>query len=127
MKLSFRIIFKIFLILTILAGCVTTEEIKETDSDVLLNQGVVLLEEGQYDRAIAYFNKAIEINPKYAVAYLNRGSAYDGKGQYDKAISDFNKAIEINPRFAVAYFNRGFVYDRKGQLDKAIAIGGLPF
>jgi ABC-type transport system substrate-binding protein len=33
MKLFFRIIFKIFLILTILIGCATTEEIKETDSD----------------------------------------------------------------------------------------------
>jgi hypothetical protein len=34
MKLFFQIIFKIFLILTILAGCATTEEIKETDSTV---------------------------------------------------------------------------------------------
>ena len=38
MKLFFRIIFKIFLILSILAGCATTEEIKETDSDALLNR-----------------------------------------------------------------------------------------
>ena len=49
MKLFFWIVFKIFLILTILAGCATTEEIKETDSDALLNQGIALLEEGQYD------------------------------------------------------------------------------
>jgi len=81
MKLLFRIIFKIFLILTILAGCATTEEIKETDSDELLNQGIALLEEGQYDRAIAYFNKAIELNPRLAEAYSNRGLAYLGKGQ----------------------------------------------
>ena len=31
MKLFFRIIFKIFLVLTILIGCATTEEIKQTD------------------------------------------------------------------------------------------------
>jgi tetratricopeptide (TPR) repeat protein len=73
MKLFFRIIFKTFLILTILAGCATIEEIIETDSDALLNQGIALLEEDQYDLSINYFNKAIKINPRYADAYNNRG------------------------------------------------------
>jgi tetratricopeptide (TPR) repeat protein len=110
MKLFFRIIFKIFLILTILIGCATTEEIKETDPIALLNQGEAFFEEGQYDRSIAYFDKAIEINPKFAEPYNNRGIAYCEKGQYDKAIADFNKAIEINPKFAEAYNNLGIVY-----------------
>ncbi|UCH19601.1 MAG: tetratricopeptide repeat protein, partial [Deltaproteobacteria bacterium] len=66
---------------------------------------------GQYDKAISDCKKAIEINPRFVLAYNNRGFAYsEGKGQYDKAISDFDKAIEINPRFAPAYNNRGFVY-----------------
>ena len=61
MKLFFRLIFKMFLILSILAGCASTEEIKETDPVALLNQGAAFVEKGQYDRSIAYFNKAIEI------------------------------------------------------------------
>ena len=73
MKLFFQSVFKISLILTILAACATTEEIKETDSDALLNQGIAFLIRGQYDRSIAYFNKAIEINPRYVDAYNNRG------------------------------------------------------
>ena len=60
MKLSFRIILKISLILTILIGCANTEEIKETDSDALLNQGAALLEEGKYDLSINYFTKLIK-------------------------------------------------------------------
>jgi len=91
MKLFFRINFKIFLILTILAGCGNIE------SDKLYNQGTELLKKGQYDQAIANFDKAIEINPRYAEAYNNRGIAYTKKGQYDKAISDYNKAIELDP------------------------------
>ncbi len=43
----------------------------------------------------SYFNKAIEINPKFAEAYNNRGLAYYIKGQHDKAISDCTKAKEI--------------------------------
>ena len=72
MKLVFRIIFKISLILTILAGCATDEEIKETDPVALLNQGTAFVEEGQYDLSINYFDKAIEINPRDAWAYNNR-------------------------------------------------------
>jgi len=122
MKIFFRIIFKIFLILTFLAGCATTEEIKETDSDALLNQGIALLQDDQYDLSINYFNKVIEINPRYADAYSIRGVAYGmGKGQYDKAISDFNKAIEINPKYAKAYNNRGNAYFKKGQYEKTIS------
>ncbi len=106
MKLFFRVIFKIFFILTILAGCATTEQIEETDPIALLNQGIAFFKEGQYDRAIAYFNKAIELNPRNAEAYNNRGLAYYEKGQYDKAFSDYTKTIEINPRFFIAYSNR---------------------
>jgi hypothetical protein len=52
MKLFLRIMFKIFLILTILAGNTTTEEIKGTDSDELLNQGIALLERYRYPTVI---------------------------------------------------------------------------
>ncbi len=75
---------------------------------------------GQYDRAIALFSKALEINPRYAEAYNNRGIAYaKGKGQYEKALSDFLKAIEINPVNADIYDNRGITYERLGDKEKA--------
>ncbi len=93
----------------------------ETGSEKLLNQGIALLEGGQYDRAIAIFDEALEINPRYAEAYNFRGVAYDEKGQYDQAISDYTKVIELNPRLDKAYMNRGVAYDNKGQYDKAIS------
>ena len=64
MKFFFQIIFKIFLTLNILAGCAPTEEIKETNPDELNIKGMAYLLTGQPDRAVAYFNKAIEINSK---------------------------------------------------------------
>jgi tetratricopeptide (TPR) repeat protein len=76
----------------------------------------------QWDKAIAEYNEAIELDPKYADAYFNRGNANFNKGQYDQAIADYTKAIEINPMLADAYANRGLAYAQgKGQFDQAIS------
>ena len=97
MKLFLRLIHISFLlILVVLVGCPTTEEINKTDPDTLLNQGIKHRNKYEYDKAISNFTKAIEINPS-AEAYYRRGDTYVGKGHVDKAISEFNKAIEVNP------------------------------
>jgi lipoprotein NlpI len=76
---------------------------------------------GNYDQAILDYTKAIEIDPKYAIAYNFRGAAYSHQGNFSQAISDLNKAIEINPKDAYAYFNRGLAYYREKEYDKAWA------
>ena len=84
--------------------------------------GSKYFEKGQWNKAIAEYNEAIELDPKYADAYFNRGNAYFNKGQYDQAIADYTEAIEINPRLAEAYANRGLAYAQgKGQFDQAIS------
>ena len=84
------------------------------------NRGLAYYNKGQYDRAIADYTKAIQINPKRASAYNRRGVAYAKKGQYDSAIADYTKAIQINPNYAFAYNDRGVAYAKKGQYDRAI-------
>ncbi|UCC98994.1 MAG: tetratricopeptide repeat protein [Phycisphaerales bacterium] len=83
------------------------------------NRGAAHLAKGEYDQAIACFDKAIRIEPGFAQAYCNRGTAYYEKNQYDPAIRDFTKAIEINPDFAEAYYNRAVSYYHKKEYDKA--------
>jgi tetratricopeptide (TPR) repeat protein len=94
MKLFFRIIFKIFFILTILIGCASTQEIKE-DAETYYNRGIVYEKKGQYDKAISDFTKAIEINPGHADAYYTRGVVYYYKKDYEKALDDFYKAQNL--------------------------------
>jgi len=87
----------------------------------LANRGAAWLEEGEYDKTIADCNRAIELDPKCASAFVFRGAAWRLKGQYDKTITDCTTAIELDPGNAYALGNRGAAWLEKGECDKAIA------
>jgi tetratricopeptide (TPR) repeat protein len=85
------------------------------------NRGVTLLmEKKEYDRAIADLNKAIELTPRNAVAYLARGLALAFKSQFNRALEDISRSIELNPKVPAAYNLRGMVYSQMGN-PRAIA------
>ena len=48
-----------------------------------------------YNRAIADYTKAIELNPNNADAYHIRGQAYSAKGGHARASVDFTKAKHL--------------------------------
>jgi len=85
------------------------------------NLGVALVQKGQVDEAIVYYQKALEIKPDYAEAHSNLGTALLQKGQVDEAIAHCEKALEIEPDFADAHGNLGNALLQKGQVDGAIA------
>lgn len=66
------------------------------------------------DQAIAYFDKAIALNPKYYLAYNARGLALIMKGDTAAAVRSFQKCLELNPSFSEARNNLGSVYESQG-------------
>ena len=70
---------------------------------------------------LAASNKAIELDPQYAMAYIIMALAYRELKQYDMAVTDCTKAIEIDPKSALAYFNRGHAYLNMGKQKEAEA------
>jgi ribosomal protein S12 methylthiotransferase accessory factor len=50
-------------------------------------------------------NKAIEINPKSALAYCNLGWIYEAMGDEREAIAHYRKALEIDPYLEAARDN----------------------
>jgi len=89
-------------------------------AEKLFNMGNAYYHTGNYDKAIEYYKKAIELKPDYTEAYYNMGGAYYDKGNYDKTIECCKKAIESKPDDAETYYGMGGAYYHKGNYDKAI-------
>lgn len=90
------------------------------EAELLHSQGYAARKKGDYNLAINYYTKALEVLPSHFKALFNRGFAYDKIGEYDKAINDYTNAIEIDPQNAFTYYNKGISLDRKGDYDEAI-------
>ncbi len=77
-----------------------------------------------FDRGLADYNKAIELNPRSPTFHNDRGAAYLDLKDYSRALADFERAIELDPRYAVPYNNRARTYVLSAS-DHAKAVADL--
>jgi tetratricopeptide (TPR) repeat protein len=85
-----------------------------------MERGLKKMGPGSYDQAIRSFDRAIDIWPDFAEAYLNRAVSEHILGQLPAALADLEKALEIDPNLARAYNERGQMYLEKANPEKAI-------
>jgi protein O-mannosyl-transferase len=83
------------------------------------NRGLLFLKKGMSGKAIANFNKALELH-KYPKAYAGKAAAYYMAGDISKAMDDAKKALELDPKNSRAYFVLGNCYSDINRLDEAI-------
>ncbi len=79
-----------------------------------------MLGSGTYDQAMRHFNRAIQIWPGFADAYLNRGLAEQGASHRAAALADFDRALNLDPHLTGAYNARGQIYLENGEVQKTI-------
>ena len=68
------------------------------------------LAEGNRKKALAAYNKAIQVDPRCQTAYVRRGLVCKEAGEHKKAMADFTKAIEIDPTDSYPYELRRDLY-----------------
>ncbi len=98
-----------------------TAELKSLTARARFQEGLTAINAGNLDRAIAHFNRAIELDPTYIQAYIERGNIKDTIRDFPGAVADFTKAIAIDPKSSTAYYNRGTVLSKNGSTTAAIA------
>ena len=74
-----------------------------------------------YDKAIADYTMAIQLEPDYHEAYYNRALAYEGKHHFAEAEADLTQMLQLNPNIGQAYEVRGRVRASQRKFDAAIA------
>jgi len=84
------------------------------------HRGLVYLSLSNYEKAIADFTKAIELEPNDTRVYTNRGLAYRMVKKLDRALEDFNKSENINPLWPDTFYGRSLTYYDLGNLRRAL-------
>ncbi len=94
---------------------------EEASADEFYEKGIACTDADEWERAIAEFDKAIELNPHKAVYYSVRGASHDTLERLDDAVFDYTRALEIDAALSSAYHNRGMAYMDLELYDLAIS------
>src|SRR5215213_95929 len=88
-----------------------------------LNSAVANVRDNKPDSALDDLDKAVELNPRLASAYILRGNLRGQKKDVEGALSDYDRAIELSPDargMEVAYNNRSVIRLSKGDITGAL-------
>jgi tetratricopeptide (TPR) repeat protein len=99
---------------------ITPTHAVDAESMKYFNLGFDYSDNGDREKAIEAYSKAIEIDPDFALAWSNRGIQYGYINEHELAIKDFTAAIELDPTLDAAYQNRGTSYTFIGEYDSAL-------
>lgn len=83
--------------------------------------GTSLLRISLNKQAILSFDRAIELNPRHAEAYLMRGKAYRSAGNLEHAIADYTKGVSLRPSDPGPLLERCSAYLEQRNYPAAIA------
>lgn len=90
-----------------------------TEAKLEYNMGVDFYKVGQYDRAMASFRQAINIDPNYIDAYYNLGSILEYLHQDEAALAVFKQIIVRKPDDYESVYKAAKLSKKLGQPDKA--------
>jgi tetratricopeptide (TPR) repeat protein len=97
-----------------------SQSTRDQVGNAYIGRGQHYYEKDDYDHAIADFNKAIPLKPKWLqLAYGNRGNAYAMKNQDQDAIDSYDTAISLDSNYSAAFAGRGLIYEKMGLVERA--------
>ena len=83
------------------------------------DEGLKMQDMGDLDSAMKLYQKAIEVDSAYAVAYNDLGVVYEAKDMIDRAEESYIKAIKVDPYYLSTYTNLALFYEGKRDFGKA--------
>lgn len=118
MEVTPRIIRRIL----VMVFCFVTGFASASNAVDYFTQGCVASMSRQWDSSIEFFNKAIEINPENAAAYIQRATSFQMVDRIDDAIKDYETALKLKPDYYLALEYLAHLYELKNEPAKALEI-----
>ncbi len=81
-------------------------------AEVMTLRADILTAKGAFEEALANYNNAIKILPRYAWALYGRGRLFERTGQRERALADMQAAMDKHP--AISKFREAFVSLQRG-------------
>lgn len=100
----------------------STLEVNPNAVSALNNYGMLLMKQGEFDKALEMFNKAVELAPTLPQVYHNLGSLHHMKGEDSKALKMYAKAREFNPHSVNSYKIPSSIMSKQGDNKGAIEL-----
>jgi tetratricopeptide (TPR) repeat protein len=86
----------------------------------LYEQAELYRSKGNWEEAIALYQKTIELDPNFSWAYHQLGDIFSRQNKWTEAIVVYGQAIALNPNFSWSYHNLGMALIQQKQWDQAI-------
>ncbi len=73
------------------------------------------------ERAQAFADAVIALEPRNAAAHAARGYSFDCRGRIDEALAAYERAVRLDPDADAARASAAYLYERRGRLADALA------
>lgn len=111
-----KYLFTIVLFPCLSFSCFTQESVEDW-----VYKGIDLHEQGQYDKAIIAYKKALKIDKKSTLVFYEMAFAYMEKGDYKNAVKYSKKVLKINKNYLLeSYLIHSSALDLMGKPEKGI-------
>ncbi len=91
------------------------------DSSLHNNIGYTYMQLGDFEKAKASFEKAIELNPSFSTSIYHLGEIYAAEERFDQAEEYLKKAIAIKSDIEEYYFKLGEILEKVGRYEEIIS------
>ncbi|HEX8847303.1 MAG TPA: tetratricopeptide repeat protein [Pyrinomonadaceae bacterium] len=95
----------------------TFSKIKEAEE--AMREGEAAFVQGDLDKALAHYQRALQFDPQLYLAALFAGDMYNKKNQPEQAVEWFERAVKINPERETAYRYWGISFLKQGRMLEA--------
>ena len=100
--------------------CEQTGQMMGTIADIHLTCGLAHEVKGNYDQALAEYQRALRLDPTQIQAFVQMGNVYRQQGDIEKAIAEYQNALNAQPALSEPSRRLVSLYLERGDLTAAL-------